>query len=157
MSTRSFNLGQDCTIDIQTSDGSKTYSFSTIGGDLMSFEADPVTNLVTIKPITGSASGQGFEKRRLERMGWKGTIMIGRVNSDFDQLEISASDAYHAGQPDITYVIHQTVRDQDGSGTISEFQFTNCSLWMSKGANYRMGEATTLTYEFAGDECKQIQ
>jgi len=152
MGVRSFNLGQDCTIDIVSSDN-RTFTFSTLGADLMSFDADPEDNLVTIKPI----SSGGYERRRIERTAWKGTIVVARVNSDFETLEIQQAENYHQGLDDLSFTIHQTVSNKDGSSTISEYQFTNSALWMSKGPNYRMGEAATLSLEFKADDCVQIQ
>ena len=146
MGVRSYNLGQDCNIDITSSSGA-TYSFSTLGADLISFDADPEINIVAIKPI----SNNGKERRRAERTAWKGTIVVSRINGDFERLEEIQTELYQSGEDDITFTIHQTVKNKDGSGSQSEYQFPNATLWLSKGGNYKMGDPTMLSMEFKSD------
>lgn len=148
----SFNTGQDCTIDLVDSKGI-SYSFDTIAGDLLHFEADWDMDVIRRRPMTGS----GIAKRRLDFKGCKGTIEIGRVNSDFEQLMIAAQDNYRAGLDPVTYTIHQTVLDRDNTGSQSVFRFVNCTVWISKGASYTMGEDTKLSLEFEGDDVVQDQ
>jgi hypothetical protein len=148
----SFNTGQDCTIDLQDSNGT-TYSFSTVGGDLLHFEADFDTDMIRRRPI----SGGGLSKRRIDYKGCKGTLEIGRINSAFEQLFIAAQSGYRSGQDPITYTIFQTVQNRDGTGTQSAFQYMNCTLWMSKGAGYTMGEDSKFSLEFEGDDIVQTQ
>jgi hypothetical protein len=145
--SQGFNYGQDATVDLRGSDGSD-YSFDNVGGDLMSFEWDEITNVVRIRPI----SNDGFEKRRIEHTGYKGTIMIGRINADFDNFIANNAANYHAQLPDITYTVTLSVRDQDGAGTISKLQFAPCSVWMSKGPAFKIGDPVSFTIEFEGDD-----
>ena len=145
-----FNTGQDCTIDLVDSNG-VAYSFSTIGGDLLHFEADWDLDVIRRRPI----SGKGLVKRRIDFKGTKGTIEIGRVNADFERIMIAAQDRYRNGQDPVTYTIHQLVQNRDNTGTQSAFRFTNCTIWISKGASYTMGEDVKLTIEFEGDDVKQ--
>lgn len=152
MATRGFGLGQDCTVAFQASKGSQFYTFSTFGADLLGFESSPDLNIVRQQPM----SNGGRKKRRIERYGWKGTISLGRINGDPESIEIQAFQDYRNGNPDTTYAIFVTVSNQDGSETQSEYQYTNCSLWISKGSNYRPGEAVMITYEFEGDDVTEI-
>lgn len=148
----SFNTGQDCTIDIVDSNGI-TYSFSTIGGDLLHFEADWDMDVIRRRPMNGN----GIAKRRLDFKGCKGTLEIGRVNSDFEKIMIAAQQTYRQGGDPITFTIHQTVQNRDNTNSQSVFRFVNCTMWVSKGAGYSMGEDVKLSLEFEGDDVIQDQ
>lgn len=145
----SFNTGQDVLIDLTDSNG-VSFSFSTLGGDLLHFEQDWDVDMIRRRPI----SGQGRSKRRLDYKGVKGTIEIGRVNADFEKIMIQDQDNYRAGADPRTWTIHQTVQERDGTGHQSSFRFVNCTLWISKGAGWTMAEDTKLTVEFEGDDAK---
>ena len=153
MGAITFGIGQDCDVEITGSDGSN-WSFSTsspgwLGSDLDSFDADPKNNLLEHVPM----SNNGYARRRTERQGWKGTFTATRINGTLEKIEIAAHNLYHSGQGETTYSMHTTIQNQDGTGSVDEYEFTNCNMRMSKGAPFKSGEITMITFEFDADDC----
>jgi hypothetical protein len=144
----SFTTGQDCTIDITNNKTGATYSFNNVGGDLLHFEGDWDIEVIRRRPI----SNKGLVKRRTDYKGCKGSIEIGRINADFEKLELSQQDNYRQGGDPISFTIHQSIRESDGSGKFASYQYTNCTLWTSKSGSYQMGEDVKITMEFEGDD-----
>ena len=150
---RSINLGQDANLDIINKTTGQTISFVNIGADLMDLQAEPVTNVVTRMPI----SNGGRSRRRVERVGYKGSITLGRINGDIEALEIQQQEIYRTGGTPYKFTLHLSVLNQDGSGTYSKYQYTNCDLYLTKDPGYKMGDDVTMTLEFQADDKKLIK
>ncbi len=78
------------------------------------------------------------------------------MNGDFESLELQMHEAYRSGADEVTFDIHATIQNRDGSNSVSEYQFLNASVWMTKGPNWTMGEDAKLSFEFECDDCVQV-
>ena len=144
---RSFNIGQDAAnVFLIPSDGGPPITFTTVGGDLISFNAKPKKNVVTRGTISTNV-----EIRRIEHISYEGTLVIGRVNSSFDSIDQAAQAAYLAGQDEVKYTITLAIVNRDGSNSITDVSFTNCSFWCEDLGTYEMGVDVKMTFKFAGD------
>lgn len=145
---RSFNIGQDAAnVFLIPSDGSAPLTFTTVGGDLISFNAKPKKNVVT----RNSISQGGLELRQVEHVAYSGTMMIGRVNADFDKIDQLAQQNYLAGNDEVKYTITLAIINRDGTQSVTDVSFTNCSLYCEDLGNFEMGVDVKMTWQFQGD------
>ena len=152
MGAITFNTGVDLTtLFIQGSDGSR-YSFSNTPtsastGNLLKYGDDLIVDMIKQRTLASN----GITLRRSEYQGAKGSFMVGRINGALEAWSQVQQLGYSAGNDPITYTIHVTITNRDGSGSISEYQITNCIVMQSKGPEYAIGQDTSISFDFEGD------
>jgi hypothetical protein len=114
------------------------------GGDVLDLESSPITNDITIKPI----STQGYDKFKTDRSGWQGSFTVARVNGDADNFEAAQESLYHQGGTQKYFSITETTQNDDGS--IDIFEYGSCEMKMTNAGQARKDSSIDLKFSFRG-------
>lgn len=136
-----FNIGIDRAVQLVDANNN-SYTFDMSGnpgslGRLVSFESKPTVDVVENPAI----SDGGVNDSMVEWKDWKGTITLDRRNANADSLFAQFEAAYHAGQPQLKFTIHETTanRDRAGQVTYTTFIYPNASIWLDDAGTWALG------------------
>ena len=147
-SATSFNLGIDRTVQLVDQNGN-TYSFASLPtssgvvGRLISFESKPDTDKVD----NGAISDGGMVEAMIEHKSWSGTMTVDRRNANLDNLWATLEQAYHSGQPQVKFNLHEATVSRDGSNT-AYFRCNNAVIWLEDAGTFALGSRTELKIGF---------
>jgi len=149
MYATAFNIGIDRTVQLVDQTG-RASSFDNTGspgslGRLISFESTATVDVVENPAI----SDGGDNDSMTEYKDWKGTIVIDRRNANADAFFAALEAAYHAGNQQLKFTIHETTVNRTGTQTsTSSFVYINASVWIEKTGTWALGTRPEITLMF---------